>query len=250
MKKSGTYTSRLDKGRIRFSNDDNVLTAINGQGDVLLIVCDGMGGYKRGDFASRIAVDTFKDEFLNRGKFLTKYSAISWVNKVARNVNKTIFNYAQEKEYKDMGTTISIALLFNKYILIAYAGDSRIYFYDDEKFSQVSEDQTYVEYLYKKGEITKEQMLIDKNRHILTNAIGIFPSPNLVYETVENVDQSILLCSDGLYNNLDDNEIFSIISSKELIDKKADSLIACANANGGTDNIAVVLWEPNKDDQH
>lgn len=250
MIKSGTYTSRLDKGRIRISNDDNVLTTINGQGDILLIVCDGMGGYKRGDFASRIVVDTFKNEFLNRSKFLSKYSAITWVNKVIKQVNKTIFNYAQEKEYKDMGTTISLVLIFNKYILIAYAGDSRIYFYNDKDFSQISEDQTYVEYLYKKGDITKEQMLTDKNRHILTNAIGIFPSPNLVYDIVENTNQSILICSDGLYNNLDDNEIFSIISSKELIDKKADTLIACANANGGSDNIAVILWEPSLDDKH
>ena len=115
------------------------------------------------------------------------------------------------------------------------------------KLLQISEDQTYVEQLFRAGEITKDEMEVHPNRHTLTNAIGIFPFPNLTFETFKNNRQSILLCSDGLYNNLTDNEIHSILSTNELIEEKAKTLIACANANGGSDNIAVVLWEPAND---
>lgn len=246
MIRSGNYTSILDRGRVRISNDDNVLATINGEGDILLIVCDGMGGYKRGDFASRIVIDTFKDEFINHSKFINRYHAVNWISKIIRKTNKIIFNYAQEQEYKDMGTTIALVLIFKKYIVVAYAGDSRVYFYDDKQLKQISEDQTYVEYLYKKGEITKDQMLTHPNRHTLTNAIGIFPSPNIAFDFYKNENQSILLCSDGLYNNLTDNEIHAIISTNELIETKAKTLVACANGNGGSDNIAIALWEPEK----
>lgn len=240
----GNFVSRKDTGRIRISNDDCVLSTVNGQGDILLIVCDGMGGYKRGDFASKLVVDTFKEEFNNHGHFISRYHAINWIQKVARITNKRIFEYSQEKEFKDMGTTISLVLIFRNTIITAYAGDSRIYFYNKKKMIQISEDQTYVELLYKRGEITREEMEVHPNRHTLTNALGIFPFPNLTFESFKNKKQSILLCSDGLYNNLTDEEIHSILSTNELIEDKASTLIACANANGGSDNIAVVMWEP------
>ena len=146
-----------------------------------------------------------------------------------------------------MGTTIALCLIIKNIIITAYAGDSRIYFYNKNKLLQISEDQTYVDYLFKRGEITKEEMEIHPNRHTLTNAIGIFPFPNLKFETFKNNNQSILLCSDGLYNNLTDEEILAILSTNELIEEKCSTLIACANANGGSDNIAVVLWEPSND---
>ena len=236
-----------DTGRIRISNDDCVLSIVNGQGDILLVVCDGMGGYKRGDFASKLIVDTLKEAFENHGYFFTKYSAIRWINRTIKNANRLIFEYAQEKEFRDMGSTLSLVLIYKNLIITAYAGDSRIYFYNKNKILKISEDQTYVEELYKKGEITREEMEIHPNRHTLTNAIGIFPFPNLVFEVFKNNKQSILLCSDGLYNNLTDDEMFSILSTNELIEDKAKTLIACANANGGSDNIAVVLWEPSND---
>ena len=243
----GNFVSMKDTGRVRISNDDCVLSTVNGQGDILLVVCDGMGGYKRGDFASKLVVDTIKEEFNNHGFFLNKYHAINWIQKIIKRTNKIIFDYAQEKEFKDMGTTVSLVLIFKNTIVTAYAGESRIYFYNKNKILQISEDQTYVEQLYKAGEITKEEMEVHPNRHTLTNAIGIFPFPNLTFETFKNNKQSILLCSDGLYNNLTDSEILSILSTNEFIEDKAKTLIACANSNGGSDNIAVVLWEPSND---
>ena len=131
------------------SIDDCVLSTVNGQGDILLVVCDGMGGYKRGDFASKLVVDTIKEEFNNHGFFLNKYHAINWIQKIIKRTNKIIFDYAQEKEFKDMGTTVSLVLIFKNKIVTAYAGDSRIYFYNKNKILQISEDQTYVEQLYK-----------------------------------------------------------------------------------------------------
>ncbi|MEG0977785.1 MAG: Stp1/IreP family PP2C-type Ser/Thr phosphatase [Bacilli bacterium] len=246
-KRIGEYAYRLDLGKIRVSNEDNATALINSNGDVLLIVCDGMGGYKKGDFASRVVIEHFKDAFLNKTHFLTNYTAIQWIMSVAKKANREIFKNAQDQDYKDMGTTCIIALLVNDSIIVAYAGDSRCYFYSKNKMEQISEDQTYVDYLYKNGTIKKEEMATHPKRHVLTNAIGIFPTVSLSFKTFKNKGQNILLCSDGLYKNLEESDILSVLKSNEAVDVKCESLIAFANSNGGSDNIATVLWE-SKDD--
>ena len=244
----GRFVSKVDTGRIRITSDDNALATINSNGDILLCVCDGMGGYKSGDFASKIVIDEFKNAFINHSKFYCKLQIINFFSKTLRKINKTIYDYAQSKDFKDMGTTLVAALIINKTLCIINIGDSRCYFYNKNSIKLMTEDQTYVNYLYKNGQIKKEEMKTHPKRHVLTNAIGIFPYINLTYDFYKYENQNILLCSDGLYNNLSENDILSILGTKELIDKKASTLIACANENGGSDNIAVVLWEGENND--
>lgn len=247
MNHKGRFANKIDVGKVRLTSDDSALSTINSNGDILLCVCDGMGGYKSGDFASKIVIDELKDAFINCGKFYTKFQAIRFFSKHLKQINKKIFRYAQEKDFKDMGTTIALAAIINNFILVVNAGDSRCYFYDKDSLELKTEDQTYVNYLYKTGKIKKEEMETHPKRHVLTNAVGIFPFLNIDYETYKYKGQNILLCSDGLYNNLSELDIKSVLSTNDLINTKIDTLIKCANDNGGSDNIAIVLWESDRD---
>jgi serine/threonine protein phosphatase PrpC len=246
MKHVGRYAYKLDIGKIRVTNEDNATALINAKGDILLCVCDGMGGYKKGDFASRIVIDHLKDNFVNKNGFISKLAAVNWISRNLKNANKEIFNYAQEADFKDMGTTVVLALIVRKSLIVVSAGDSRCYFYDNNDITQISKDQTYAEYLYQTGKINESEVESNPKRHILTNAVGIFPAVNFDINIFPYNGQNILLCSDGLYNNLSTKDIFACINTNEDVEEKVNTLIACANSNGGSDNIAVVLWESQK----
>ena len=147
-----------------------------------------------------------------------------------------------------MGSTIVLALLHKNRIYIAYAGDSRAYGLKDGAFSQLTEDQSYVDYLYNIGKIKKEEMSISSDRHKLMNALGIYPTISYSLVILKNEYDSILLCSDGLYNNMNNDQMRDILLTSERLEQKVDTLLAVANSNGGSDNMAISLWEKIKND--
>lgn len=242
---SGNFTFKTHIGRVRLTNEDRSIALTNSKGDVLLLVCDGMGGQSKGDLASTIAVDVLKEEFeSHKGSFLNRFMAMIWLKNVIRKANTQIFNEsARNEEYHGMGTTITAVLIVKTFIVIAQAGDSRAYLLKNNKLEQISEDQTYVSYLYRTGQIKKEEMLTHSKRHVLMNAIGIYPSLNLDVKAMNYENETILLCSDGLYNNVSHSDIENIIKNSDSVEQKANELIQISNANGGSDNIAVVIWE-------
>lgn len=244
----GRFAYRTDIGKVRISNEDQAYAAINANGNVLLLVCDGMGGQNKGDLASNIAAKTIAEEFRKRNKFLTKAGAYNWVRRSIYKANKEVFQMSNENPiYKEMGTTITLALIVKNFMINAQMGDSRMYVLNGNKeFSQVTEDQTYVGYLYRTGQIEKEEMKTHPKRHMLMNALGVYGSPSIDMKIFKYSNESILLCSDGLYNNVPDNDISSIVKGDDTTEEKINELISLANMNGGSDNIAVVLWEANK----
>jgi protein phosphatase len=160
---------------------------------------------------------------------------------------KYIYQEAQKSSsLKEMGTTLVIALIVNKDLIILNIGDSRVYLYSEEKLTQATEDQTYVEYLLRQGKITEEQKINHPQKHVLLNALGLNNTVSYDVKIVPYQHQTILVCSDGLYNNLTEAELTTIIRSSDTPQQKVDSLIHLANANGGTDNIAVAIWEPER----
>lgn len=242
----GRFAYRTDIGKVRLSNEDQAIATINSAGNVLLIVCDGMGGQNKGDFASSLAVKSIVESFRKKNKFHSQIDAGWWLRKAIQNANKDIYNESKEnKTYDGMGTTLTLALIVKNNVLTAQVGDSRMYFVDQivREFKQISEDQTYVAYLYRTGQITKEEMKTHPKRHMLMNALGIYPSASADIKVLPYNNQTILLCSDGLYNNVPDIDISSIIKGEDTTEEKINELISLANANGGSDNIAVVLWE-------
>ena len=107
----------------------------------------------------------------------------------------------------------------------------------------MSEDQSYVAYLLRTGQISQQEALVHPKRHVLMNALGIYPSASIDMKTMPYLNEEVLLCSDGLYNNVPIQDIAAIIKGNDSIEQKVNELIAIGNKNGGSDNIAVVLWE-------
>ena len=240
----GRYAFRTDLGKVRLNNEDQALALTNAKGNILLVVCDGMGGMNKGDLASASAIDYIGEAFKAKDSFLNRFFAKAWVQKTIKEANSKIFKLASSNiKYQGMGTTLTLVLIVSDYMVVAQVGDSRAYSYRNRILDQITEDQTYVQYLYRVGKISKEEIATHPKRHVLMNALGIYPSLDLDIKIMPYMNDSILLCSDGLYNNVSDKDLFSIIKGSDSPDQKVHELISLANANGGSDNIAVVVWE-------
>ncbi len=249
VKKSieATIGYKKDVGRVRISNDDECKIVINSYKEVLMILADGMGGQNKGDFASSTAVNFISQEFLKKGRFLTHIDALMWISSKVRKVNSILYNTQEKDEnYRGMGTTLVIAIIIKEKIIVINIGDSRCYFVNDRKLTQITEDQTYVNYLYKSGLIEEKDIATNPNRHVLTNSLGCFPSVSFDRFVFNYKGQSVFLCSDGLYNNVSIKDIEAILNTNDETHIKVDSLIELANYSGGSDNISCCLWEPIK----
>ena len=243
---NGRFAFHTDVGKVRISNEDQACALVNAFGTVMLIVCDGMGGQNKGDYASALAVSYIVDEFKKVNRFFGNLHVYYWLNQVCRAANSQIYSESIKNPlYQGMGTTLSVAIIRKKKIFTAQVGDSRIYSFKNNVLTQLSEDQTYVGYLYRTGQITKEEMLTHPKRHMLMNALGVYPTLNIDIKIRKYENEAILLCSDGLYNNASESTISSVLANNDTPEEKVNELISISNSNGGSDNIAVVIWESN-----
>lgn len=244
MKKRGSFAYKTDIGKVRNTNEDQVVVLANDHHDILMVVCDGMGGHSRGDIASMIALDTMVQAFKQVSGFFTAVTARLWLIKQIKRANQAILDAASRNpSLKEMGTTMVALLIVGKEVVVANVGDSRAYAFI-EALTQLTSDQTYVNYLFKIGRINSDQMKTHPQRHVLLNALGLNKDIVIDVEVKPYKNEVFLLCSDGLYNNVNDEQISAVLQSKEAIHQKVDALIQLANQHGGTDNIAVALWEP------
>ncbi len=241
---NGTYAFRTDVGNVRTNNEDRATVLTNANGEVLLLVCDGMGGANKGDVASQLAIDNISKRFLERKPRGGRLAIRHWIISTVRHVNTLIYDRAEEDPLaKGMGTTMVLALLDREDLYLANLGDSRCYLDNGKEMRQISDDQTYVNYLVKCGQITPEEARSHPERHVLMNALGIFPSLSMTVARLPYAGERILCCTDGLYNQVGDSAIHAILCTDERADQKVTSLIAEANAHGGSDNIGVAYWE-------
>ncbi len=246
MKKylTGRFSFKTDIGKVRLSNEDQACALINASGNVLLVVCDGMGGQSKGDLASSLAINTVISSFKSRKGFMNRYFAKFWVGNVIREANRCVYEQSRSNpSYEGMGTTLTLLLIIKDTAILGHVGDSRCYFLRNREFEQMSEDQTYVGYLLRTKQITEEEALIHPKRHVLMNALGVYPSASIDIKSFPYTGETVLLCSDGLYNNVPKNDIASVLKSEDSVEQKVNELIAIGNKNGGSDNIAVVIWE-------
>lgn len=242
---TGNYCALVDIGKVRDTNEDSAIGAANAYGNILLVVADGMGGANKGEYASSMAVKSLHKEFMNLEKeFVNEKQIMKWLNKVINNINDKIFAKANKNiEFKGMGTTLSVVVIVKNMMVTAQIGDSRIYALKDNKLTQISVDQTYATYLLHEKKISEQEVNVHKDRHKITNALGTKKFVNIDINYFPYEGEKLLLCSDGLYNNVSSIIIESIIKGSDSIDKKCQQLIAFGNANGGSDNMAVVIWE-------
>ena len=239
-----------DVGRRRPHNEDSTLSDTR---HGLVILADGMGGYKAGEVASAIAVTTVHHEILaglkhiKRGQ-LDKGTGFQTQSVLVRDsiitANSSIYETAQrDSQCQGMGTTIVVCLLSGDIMTIAHVGDSRLYRMRAGEFQQVTKDHSLIQELIDRGLYTPEEAAKNTPKNLVTRALGIEQRVQVdVMEEQVLPDDLYLLCSDGLNDMVDDEEINLTLSkySANLV-QAGEELIRQANANGGKDNTSVIL---------
>lgn len=245
------YFGASDVGLHRKQNQDSYITAENMVGDILAIVCDGIGGGLAGDVASHMAVTHLKERFLRQEPLQDDQAVKRWLNKVIQEANDLIFvQSAQSHEQKGMGTTCVGVLKNQQATYIFNVGDSRIYAVYDEDFICLTEDHSFVHDLLKAGEITEEEAMHHPNRNMLTNALGIWDHVKIDINKIHDDYQTLLICSDGLHGYVEECEIYNLLTSPKEIRKKVFDLIDLSKRAGGYDNVSVILIENEAGELH
>lgn len=232
--------SVTDIGRKRKLNQDFVYSSDEAVGNLknVYIVADGMGGHQAGDYASKCTVETMVREI--RGCF--EQSPIRILSRAIRIANDQVRRKAREDEsLYGMGTTVVAATVLGKYLQVANVGDSRLYIINEE-VRQITRDHSLVEEMVRMGGLDREAARNHPDKNIITRAIGARDTIEIdfFHEELKSGDL-VLMCSDGLTNMLEDEEIGRILKTPGTIEERAERLIDAANQNGGRDNIAVIL---------
>lgn len=234
------YYFATDPGKVRERNEDSVSICENKSGEILLVVADGMGGHKNGEVASFIALDLICKRFEGISSLGNKEDAINWIQSTVSEANMAIFKYVNDHpESQGMGTTVVLSVLTPSYLLIGNIGDSSGYIYKHKKIHKITEDHTLVNLLYKSGELTLEEAKNHPKKNVLMKALGSSTHVDMDIFNVELNVEGIFLCSDGLTNMLDDNQIARVLSEEITLKDKLEKLIYKANNRGGTDNISI-----------
>ncbi|WP_105618106.1 Stp1/IreP family PP2C-type Ser/Thr phosphatase [Vallitalea okinawensis] len=244
------YSSLCDTGKLRKINQDNIFCSSDEVGCLpnLYIVADGMGGHNAGELASQLSIEYFL-VFLREQE--NQPCDIEMVlNKGIEKVNRLVYNKSlNDPHCQGMGTTFICATykMDTQELYVANVGDSRLYAIGQE-IKKVTVDHSLVEEMIKGGELTEQEARNHPKKNIITRAVGV--ESNLTVDTyiVDCKDMThILLCSDGLTNMLDEEEMKKLIDQAGSVEEACRVLVEEANERGGYDNISVILIETQKE---
>lgn len=234
------YSYLTDPGKVRDHNEDSVTVIKNSSGEILLAVADGMGGHRGGEIASSIAISHIGKRFAEISSLGNKEDAINWIKDVVSEANVQIYKYTNENpESAGMGTTLVLAVLTNQFLLFGNIGDSSGYVFKNERIHKITTDHTLVNLLVKSGELTEEEAKDHPRKNVLMRALGATTKVEMDIFDVERDVDGIMLCSDGLTNMLDDEQISKVLCENTSAEEKLKKLIIKSNNRGGTDNISV-----------
>ena len=204
-----------------------------------------MGGHNAGDFASRYTVETIVEEITSsfeKNPVLIMGKAIDKANAYTRKKAR------ENAALMGMGTTVVIATCIGRYLEVANVGDSRLYLIND-RIEQITVDHSLVEEMIRMGGIDREAARTHPDKNIITRAIGAKDTVEADFFNLElNAGDTVLLCSDGLTNMVEDKTIQKIVRGKGSLKERAEALVKEANGNGGKDNISVIIIEPLADE--
>ncbi len=237
------YAVKSDIGK-RAHNEDGYLVPNARSMPRLFAVADGMGGHAAGSVASRLIVEGLADAKLETERSVEQLSAI------IRSINLAVYRAAEEDALMHgMGSTLVCALVDGKHYTAANVGDSRLYHFHDGKLSRVTIDHSLVEEFVLQGVITPEEARVHPQRNIITRAVGVHPAVYAdIFEREWSAGDLLLLSSDGLHGPLSDGEIARELSLDRPLEKTCAALVEAALAQGGTDNITVVLVRCEEED--
>lgn len=235
--------SITDIGRKRKVNQDFVYSSEMPVGNLpnLFLVADGMGGHNAGDYASRLAVETI----VERSAGSAETNPLRILDEAVQAANGVVCRRAQETpELQGMGTTVVAAVSDGRELYVANVGDSRLYIVNDRRIRQITKDHSWVEEMVRRGGIGKEEARNHPDKNIITRAVGAEETVRIdFFQVLLQEGDVILMCTDGLTNMLEDEEIRMILDGARDIVEKAQGLVRAANERGGRDNISVVLIE-------
>ncbi len=242
--------SLTDSGRVRDHNED----CIESRPEIgLYVLADGMGGYNAGEVASGMATSLITEglqevwnpravEPLSREE--AKALAERLIREQVARANSAVFNTSQNNpECAGMGTTLVMSLFYDNFVAVAHIGDSRLYRLRGEQMEQITRDHSLLQEQLDSGLITPEEAQLSQNKNLVTRALGIDPTvePEIHVHETQHGDL-YLLCSDGLSDMVDDEEIrLTLITLKSNPSLTVQQLVQAANDNGGRDNISAML---------
>lgn len=234
-----------DVGRVRDHNEDTFHVSEDGR---LLIVADGMGGHEAGEVASALAVEAVAEFFATKCQQATDSSVESielLLIEAFTTAHQKVLEAARSREgCRGMGATLILACVHSDRLYTCHVGDVRCYVRTVDRFEQITQDHSPVGALVQAGELTAEQARVHPRKNEILQAVGL-PNgivPEVSSRTLGNGDR-VLLCSDGLWEALSDEEICSIVDWDGSMRQRAIQLVDRANEAGGHDNITVVLYE-------
>ena len=224
------FGSRTDVGCQRERNEDSLVVS-----PPLFAVADGMGGHKAGDVASEVAVNTL-------AALAPTIPDIDLLGRAVESANHAVITESQKTGHEGMGTTITACVVHEDKLAIAHVGDSRAYLLHAGKLQQLTRDHSWVADMVEQGRLTPEEARVHPNRSVITRALGSDPNmqPDL-YDITASEGDRLLLCSDGLTGMVDDGSIQALLARIRDPQRCAAALVNEAIANGGADNITVIV---------
>lgn len=235
--------SKTDIGKKRELNQDSFFTGKFDNGAVLAVVCDGMGGAKCGNVASEKAASIISDYIVKSYSPKMNSTSIEKLLRAAvQSANLEVYGLSSSnEEYRGMGTTAVVALIIDNLAHIVHVGDSRAYLITNSDIEQLTSDHSVVQAMINKGEISAQEAKNHPRKNIITRAIGAEETVLCDYSIVLKPENAtILICTDGLTNHIDEQSLYKIIKTTPQ-EECAAALINKANEDGGTDNITAVL---------
>lgn len=235
-----------DRGKVRSENQDSyIIENCDKRKSVVAVICDGMGGAKAGDLASRLSSKEFVSRIFetlvaprffmgNQEKLLRESCA---------DANGVVYEYSRfDANYNGMGTTLVGGIITRRKAFLVNVGDSRAYHLSKNGIRQITCDHSYVEELVRMGAITREEAATHQKKNIITRALGVDRTVECDYfECPLKLGEGILLCSDGLSNMVSDKEMHECFTKHSSPEETCNELMAIALARGARDNVTVVL---------
>ena len=238
------YYYLTDPGKVRDHNEDSVVITENSSKEILLAVADGMGGHNAGEVASSIAISHIGKRFREMSSVGNQEDAFNWLKEIFSEINVLIYKHTEEHpESKGMGTTLVVAILTDEFLLFGNIGDSSGFVVKNHALHKITEDHTLVNLLVKSGELTEEEAKDHPRKNVLMKALGAITNVEIDIFTVEKDVDGIMLCSDGLTNMLDSEQIMKVLNEELTIEEKLQKLIFKCNNRGGNDNISIAYLD-------
>lgn len=233
-----------DTGMVRSQNQDDYAIEKLNKDQLLVLVCDGMGGARSGNIASKMAVEVFTEEVKRTVRSGMKQERIDQMLKDSLELaNKAVFEQSQlSTEYEGMGTTLVAAFIQKDHLTVIHVGDSRAYLLNEGGVLPITTDHSLVELMVQRGELSREAAKNHPGKNLITRAVGTEADVEFdLYHHALTKGDSVLLCSDGLSNLLSDQEILFEVVHGSKKEECCRQLMKIANFRGSPDNVTVVL---------